>query len=265
MRCGSRGLFRGGGNTAVIPSQSPTQTNSIAAPGGSSHGTIAGDSVGRGTRRNCGSDGGGLGGGGGSEWIPGVCASYAGSTPNCSPGYWSNPSGGCWTCSAGGTPVSGGGGGGGPIATTNPQAGMSCDNSPGQLGTTNLASQSGTIETGQDSTVNDIFGLKPSPSGTTAYAWVYTTFDGDIFIQYNPAVGGSAAATWVGNVLSGVPFAGPGVAATITAIVNTAANPKQITSSEWSVIQQSINAKNQSSGGTGPVVHACFAKPLSPG
>lgn len=102
---------------------------------------------------------------------------------------------------------------------------MNCDGSPGELGTTNLSSGTGGTQDSHDSTVNDIFGLKSSPSATTAYAWVYTTYAGNIFIQCNPAVGGSAAMKWIAAALSGVPAVGPGVATTIEDIVDTAAKP----------------------------------------
>lgn len=173
----------------------------------------------------------------------------------------------------GGTTRDCGGGGGGAdphptstpatVASVSPSPGLTCDQSPGALGTSNMSPTSGPVQTGAQSTVTDIFGLKNVPSTNTAYAWVYTTGSGNIFIQYNPNVGGSAVASWIGHVVGGAPFAGPALTATIQSLVNTAANPTQITSQEWSDIQQSITYSNNSSGGRGPVVHECFTAPLT--
>lgn len=150
---------------------------------------------------------------------------------------------------------------GGLVATFAPYAGATCDNSPSALGTSNMASSSGPVESSEATTVVDITGLKGSPLGT-AYAWVYETEDQNIFIQYNPAVGGSAFANWFGGVMAGVPFAGPGIATTINSIVNTAANPTQITMQQWDQIIVGIDADNAANNNHGAVIHSCFSATL---
>lgn len=178
------------------------------------------------------------------------CGSNGNNGSLCAPPQYSNGRGGCI-------------GGGADVSTVPPASGDTCDQSPGQLGLSNIASTGSGSQSGNASTVDDIFSLKSSPETFTAYAWVYETGNGDYFIQYNPSVGGSAASKWLGSVLSGVPFAGPGLTATITAIVNVAANPAQISAQDWTIIQQSISESN--SNGSGPVVHHCFTSKLALG
>ena len=148
------------------------------------------------------------------------------------------------------------------MATVTPTSDAACANSPGHLGTTNLAATSDGSETTADTTVVNIYALKVNPTTTTAYGWVYVTGDNNLFIQYNPAVGGSGFLSFLGTAMSGIPFAGPGANSIVQSLINVSDNPVSLSEQQWNAIQQGMQKNNTSKGDKGDTVAACFTGPL---
>ena len=85
-----------------------------------------------------------------------------------------------------------------------------------------------------------------------------------MYIGYNPAAGGSAFATFLGNALSGVPIAGGTLQGLINSLVaNNAANTMLISAAQYQAIRNQIKKDNQSLNGGGEVLHYCFSHKLA--
>jgi len=155
--------------------------------------------------------------------------------------------------------------GGKQIATGTPATGLTCDNSPLALGTSNLAPVSDPTLSSSQTTVVNIFGIMPnSENQGPDLGWIYTTANGDMYIGYNPAAGGSAFATFLGNALSGVPIAGGTLQGLINSLVaNNAANTMLISAAQYQAIRNQIKKDNQSLNGGGEVLHYCFSHKLA--
>jgi len=139
----------------------------------------------------------------------------------------------------------GGGGGGGDVATTTPEAGLNCDNSPIALGTSNLPGGTN----GWGTTVVNIFGLQDT--NATTYGWIYQNAHQQLFFQRN-AADTIAQVDFLKGDLENI----PGVAGIIQALVDATTSPYQLTATQANNIEASWDQQ------PGQNVHHCFSGPL---
>ncbi len=84
-----------------------------------------------------------------------------------------------------------------------------CDGSPYTIGGDLFSSTPTGYGGSNGTTIDDVFSFLPSGNDNTADGWLYTTVEGNYFIQWNTTAPGPNQ--FFTQALQGVPFAGPAI------------------------------------------------------
>lgn len=110
-----------------------------------------------------------------------------------------------------------------PVPIQPPAYNVACDGSPYTIGGDLFSSTPTGYGGSNGTTIDDVFSFLPSGNDNTADGWLYTTVEGNYFIQWNTTAPGPNQ--FFTQALQGVPFAGPAISNIVDGIFRANGQP----------------------------------------